>query len=689
MEQQHLGWKRRPVPTGDLPQLLRERFGFPGFRAHQEEVCRAVAAGTDSLVVMPTGSGKSLCYQLPGLARGGTTLVISPLIALMDDQTAKLREKGFAAEAIHSGKTREQSRAACRAYLDGQLDFLTIAPERLSVPGFPEMLAKRPPTLVTVDEAHCISQWGHDFRPDYRQLKVHLPRFRPAPVLALTATATVRVQKDIVEQLGIPQATRFIRGFRRDNLAIEALERPKPEREAQVLATLGGKERRPAVVYVPTRKLADELAATLGRSYPTAAYHAGLANSVRSQVQDAFLQGRLEVVVATIAFGMGVDKPDIRTVIHLALPSSVEGYYQEIGRAGRDGKPARALLLFNWGDRKLHETFLERDYPEAAVLEGLLASVPPEGLAREALLAEAPDSDAAEVALDKLWIHGGVKVSDEDVVLPVPAAPWKASYEAIRRYRIQQLDEVLDFAQAGDCRMVRLVRYFGETRETRPCGMCDGCRPQACVGRRFRAPTAAERAWASRVMDELHRYDGVSTGTLFKNVHPAQDVDRKAFERLLDALSRARGVVLADDAFEKEGKTIRFRRVSLGPSSRRVEDSPDFVLEEGLSAPASVRPAPRPTFTVRKHRAEPTVLRTAEENSPPSFDEKIATRLREWRREEARSKGVPAFRVMSDRTLRAIIEECPDSLDELARLPGVGKKLVERHGSEILALVRG
>jgi superfamily II DNA helicase RecQ len=190
-------------------------------------------------------------------------------------------------------------------------------------------------------------------------------------------------------------------------------------------------------------------------------------------------------------------------------------------------------------------------------------------------------------------------------------------------------------------------------------------------------------------MDELHRYDGISTGTLFKNVHPSQDVDRKAFERLLDALSRARGVVLADDAFEKEGKTIRFRRVTLGPSARRVEDSPDFVLEEGTASPAKAAPVPRPTFTVRKSRPSLQARLEAEENAPPSFDEKIAARLRDWRREEARTKGVPAFRVMTDRTLRAIVEECPDSLDELARLPGIGKKLVERHGAEILALVRG
>jgi len=213
-----------PAPEGDLRRLLRERFGFEAFRPYQEAVCRVTAAGGDALLVMPTGAGKSLCYQLPGLARRGTTLVISPLIALMDDQVAKLRETGLRAERIHSGRDRAESRRVCQDYLAGQLEFLFIAPERLSVPGFPEMLARHRPSLIAVDEAHCISHWGHDFRPDYRRLQDKLPLLRPAPVIALTATATPLVQRDIVEQLGIDGARLFIHGFRRDNIAIEVVE---------------------------------------------------------------------------------------------------------------------------------------------------------------------------------------------------------------------------------------------------------------------------------------------------------------------------------------------------------------------------------------------------------------------------------------------------------------------------------
>ncbi|HXN46139.1 MAG TPA: DNA topoisomerase 3, partial [Bryobacteraceae bacterium] len=250
-------------PTASLSEILHERFGFAQFRANQEEVCRAAIEGKDVLLVMPTGSGKSLCYQLPGIARGGTTLVISPLIALMEDQVAALQARGFAAERIHSGRDRAVSRQVCLDYLAGKLQFLFIAPERLRVAGFPEMLAKRKLALVAIDEAHCISQWGHDFRPDYRMIGQYLPTFRPAPVIGLTATATPLVQDDIARQLGLDGPARFIRGFRRANIAIEVVEAAPFQRTTLAREVLAGEGRRPAIVYTPTRKQAEAVAAVL------------------------------------------------------------------------------------------------------------------------------------------------------------------------------------------------------------------------------------------------------------------------------------------------------------------------------------------------------------------------------------------------------------------------------------------
>src|SRR5690348_3391108 len=250
---------------------------------------------------MPTGAGKSLCYQLPAIALGGTALVISPLIALMEDQFAKLATLNLRVARIHSGLDRSLSRQACVQYLRGDLDFLFIAPERLRVPGFPEMLSKRPPALIAIDEAHCISQWGHDFRPDYRMIGQYLPMLRPCPVVALTATATPLVQNDILEQLGLPGAGRFIHGFRRDNIAIEVAEVAQSERGLLAQEVLLEKERRPAIIYTPTRKQASALARMLERHFPAAAYHAGMDAAGRKQVQTAFLEGRIEVMVATIA----------------------------------------------------------------------------------------------------------------------------------------------------------------------------------------------------------------------------------------------------------------------------------------------------------------------------------------------------------------------------------------------------
>ena len=677
-----------------LVDLLHEAFGFPEFRANQEKVCEAVIAGHDVLLVMPTGSGKSLCYQLPAVARGGTALVISPLIALMEDQAAKLAARGFRAACIHSGRDRAASRQACIEYLNGTLQFLFIAPERLRVTGFPEMLAKRKPSLIAIDEAHCISQWGHDFRPDYRMLGQYLPNLRPAPVIALTATATPIVQDDIAVQLGLEKPARFIHGFRRDNLAVEVVEVAPSQRAGLVEQLLLDETRRPAIVYTPTRQQAENVAATLNRHFPAGAYHAGLDASHRASVQQQFVAGEIEVMVATIAFGMGIDKPDIRTVIHTALPGSLEAYYQEIGRAGRDGAPSRTILMHSYADRRTHDFFFERDYPDVKVLESIYDRLGDEPVAKDELRRKLRmDEESLDKALEKLWIHGGAQV-DFAENLSRGHDRWREPYLAQFGQRQKQLDLMLRYVESNQCRMAALVRHFGDLANAeKNCGICDFCAPADCIGQRFRAPTSAERDVALRVIETL-REEGVRpTGRLYSELLPHEELSRDEFEEVLGALARAGLVRLTEATFEKDGKTIPFRKAALSRDGHGVEGLEDLDFQ--MKSPPPAAPAPPKKRSKKGKAAKKRAVAPARRRprAEPEFDasvpadDRVESALRAWRLAEAKRRGVPAFRILTDRTLKELAARRPASAAELLAVPGIGISTVEKYASQIYRLV--
>jgi ATP-dependent DNA helicase RecQ len=599
--------------------LLNSVFGLPSFRGAQEQVVDHLVNGGNCLVLMPTGGGKSLCYQLPSLVREGCGIVVSPLIALMRDQVAGLLEVGVRAAALNSTLTASEAAAVEAQLVRGELDLLYVAPERLLTPRCLALLERARIALFAIDEAHCVSQWGHDFRPEYIGLSVLAERFPTVPRIALTATADDLTRKEIVERLALAGAPQFVASFDRPNIRYEIVD--KQNSVTQLKAFIGERHAGDAgIVYCLSRAKVEDTAAALSNAgIPALPYHAGLEASVRARHQDRFLNEDGLVIVATIAFGMGIDKPDVRFVAHLDLPKSIEAYYQETGRAGRDGKPSTAWMTYGLSD-----------------------------------------------------IVQQRRMIDESV------AP-----DAIKRVSIGKLDALVGLAETAHCRRGRLLGYFGETFGEVTCGNCDNCLspPRVHDG----------KVIAQKLLSCVYR-----TGQRFGAMHLIDVLVGRLTDRVTQFGHDKLSVFgIGRELNEKQWRAAIRQLIAMGHlrsdseayGALKLTDSARGVLKGETEVML------REQTPGTRNRANRTKSRRGDLAATPAdqagqIDPDLRARLRTWRSEVARGRGVPAYVVLHDATLDGIVRAWPTTLDELRSVPGIGDKKLEHYGEELLRLVR-
>ena len=478
-----------PIEISTLRRTLRRKFGFRSLREGQEEVIRSVIEGKDTLVLMPTGAGKSLCYQLPGAQLPGTTLVVSPLISLMKDQVDKLQEMGINAAQVNSTLSAGEEREVLSGIENEEREFVFVTPERLAQPEFLETLKGIKIDVFVIDEAHCISQWGHDFRPTYLRLKEAIAALGNPPVLALTATATPEVVDDIRRQLGREEMEVIDTGIYRENLHFEVIAVRDDEQKRERLARIVQKAPGTGIVYTSTVKDCDAVTEHLkSLGFSVARYHGKLGSRERKRNQDRFMAGELQVIVATNAFGMGIDKPDIRFVVHYNLPGSLESYYQEAGRAGRDGEPARCVLLYLPEDRNTQIFFLNGRYPKEEHFDAVYTALEKLRAGREPVLPSALH-ERSGVAQGKVRVVLATMKDLEMVDEPEPGHfrllrtgltaeeldTMARRYEERAEIDRDRLRRMVLYAQTALCRWKAILDYFGEEVDWERCGHCDSC----------------------------------------------------------------------------------------------------------------------------------------------------------------------------------------------------------------------
>jgi ATP-dependent DNA helicase RecQ len=611
--------------------VLREVFGYDAFRGPQADIVGHVSGGGDALVLMPTGGGKSLCYQIPAIVRQraghGVSIVVSPLIALMHDQVGALLEAGVSAAFLNSTLSSEESQAVEKSLLRAETTLLYVAPERLNTPRFlallDALLERGQLALFAIDEAHCVSQWGHDFRPEYRSLAVLAERFAGVPRVALTATADALTREDMVERLQLQSARTFISSFDRPNIRYQLVE--KKDATAQLVRFIRDEHNSAnghdaGIVYCQSRRRVEEVAQMLNDAgFQAMAYHAGMDTLERQRNQDRFLREEGWIMVATIAFGMGIDKPDVRFVAHMDMPKNIEGYYQETGRAGRDGEPANAWMAYGLQD----------------------------------------------------------VVNQRRMIDESPAA------DAFKQVLRGKLDALLSLAEASDCRRVRLLSYFGE--HSQPCGNCDNClNPPAqhdatesarkllsCI---YRVQQSSGSAFgAGHIMDILR---GKTTDKVTQYGHQSLStfgIGADLSETQWRALIRQ---LIAREALRVDGGGFNTLHLTEGSRSILRGETPIWLKT--------------PTETTRAARSHSRAARAERDESgqPLSLVEReCLDALKAWRGEVARAHNLPAFVIFHDSTLRALAQRRPQALEDLEGVPGIGQKKREAYGAEVLRVL--
>ena len=605
-------------PTA-LATELKQRFGFDSFRPGQQEIVCDILRGRDLLAIMPTGGGKSLCFQLPALLRPGVCIVVSPLIALMQDQVRQLQDNGIEATFINSSLERAEVSRRLARLERGELKLLYVAPERLLQAEFqgevlPRLQAAHGISSLVVDEAHCVSEWGHDFRPEYRQLHRLRTRFPQLPIAAFTATATERVKQDIVQQLALREPRMHVASFNRPNLYYAV--RPKTRATYSELVELARRDGGAGIVYCLSRKRVDELAGRLQadgiRALP---YHAGLEAGTRRDNQEAFIRDDAQVIVATIAFGMGINKPDVRWVAHYDLPKTLEGYYQESGRAGRDGERARCILYFGAGDIRTAEL----------------------------IIAQKIDPVTFEPLADE------------------------------QRIARQQLRQVLNYAESGECRRAVQLRYFGEVFAGK-CNACDNClEPRALIDRATEAKQFLsciarlarrhERYGVAYVIEILR---GAATQRILSRDHASLSVYGIGKHLGLNEWRDIARALLHQGLMtqSQDGYAV----LSLNEASWQIlRDERTFQVGE------SVRP-------VRGRKAVKAIA--------TSTGDSLFEALRQLRKRLADEAGMPPYIIFNDASLREMAQRQPTTLQEFSRIVGVGQAKLTRYGEQFVQLIR-